>query len=106
MLTYDVNIFYKEQYNEETEETWWEDVFTMYPSVYEDDTQQHMFDCAEWATKCTAEETKVLAEHFSLEEYGTDFFMFLSTLLDYDWLPQGIRNHFEAMPDPREVKPS
>lgn len=73
--TLDLNIFYREHYTTE-KGTWWSNTLTIDPYIYESDG----YGVRKYETgvliECDEFETQWLADQFSEEEYGGDFWMF------------------------------
>jgi hypothetical protein len=73
----DLNIFYREDWSPETGTTWSE-TFTIEPyvRVYDDNGAVYNIETGV-LIECDEFETQVLAEQFPMEEYGSDFWVFL-----------------------------
>jgi hypothetical protein len=77
MKTYDLNIFYREEWDDVNKTAYYTDLLTIEAYIYESDsygTRKYetglIFDCDEY-------ETLELAKQFPIEEYGTDWWIFL-----------------------------
>ena len=76
MRCYDLNIFYKEDYDVETEETTWDDFLTI--DVYireEDEYGVRNYETGTLIT-CTPEESVAISKFYPENEYGSDWWAF------------------------------
>ena len=80
--TYDLNIFWEEFYDKHLG-SWLDDKLTI--DVYDYETND--FSCSRQEMgvtfKCTREESLAIAEHFSENEYGSDWWVFMDEALPY-----------------------
>lgn len=78
----DLNIFYREDWDEDTNTTTWADTLTI--DVYIREEDQHGVRNRETGMliECTPEETAVIAPHYA-EGYGDDFWDFADNLLEF-----------------------
>jgi hypothetical protein len=81
--TLDLNIFYREDWDEETDTTTWADTLTI--DVYIREQDQHGLRNRETGMliECTPEETAVIAPHYPDHEYGTDWWDFADNFLEF-----------------------
>lgn len=80
--TVDLNIFYREDWNED-DGTTWSDTLTIDPYIYEEDeygTRKYELDLL---IECTPAETAVLAQHYPEQEYGSDWWDFMENLMPF-----------------------
>jgi hypothetical protein len=80
--TVDLNIFYREDWNEDDGTTWAE-TLTIDPYIYEEDehgTRKYELDLL---IECTPAETAVLAQHYPEQEYGSDWWDFMENLMQF-----------------------
>lgn len=75
--TLDLNIFYREEWDEETRTTTWANTFTIDPYIYVSDSWGTYKYDTDVLIECDAFETQWLAEQFPEEEYGGDFWIFV-----------------------------
>jgi len=80
--TIDLNIFYREDWNEE-DGTTWSDTLTIDPYIYEEDEQGTRRYETSLLIECTPTETAVLAQHYPESEYGSDWWDFAENLLQF-----------------------
>jgi hypothetical protein len=100
-VLWDLNLFYKEDYNVETDETTWEDVITINPSIYEIDehggTMHHFTDII---IKTTFAEARYISSVRPIEKYGSDWFEFCDEFMEV--APPRIKSLLQALPDANE----
>ena len=94
--TYDLNIFWEEFWDKRLG-TWWDDKLTIDVYLYEADN--HSSDRKEMGMtfKCSREESLKIIEHFTEEEYGSDWFVFIEEALPH--LPQAVRDVLANLPE-------
>lgn len=73
--TLDLNIFYREDWSEETGTTW-SNTLTIDPYIYESDGNGVRKYETNVLIECDEFETQWLAEQFPMDEYGSDWFIF------------------------------
>lgn len=74
--TLDLNIFYREDWSEETGTTWSDNLF-IEPYIYVHDSWgTYKYDTGV-LIECDEFETQVIAEQFPEDEYGSDWFIFV-----------------------------
>lgn len=100
---YDLNIFYAEHYDVETEEETLDEFYTVQPSVYQEAdgvvTRQYLE-----AFKLSLEETRAIAPDFPESEYGLDFFMGLEFFYENaKAIPGRVRQILSTLPHVDEV---
>ena len=71
----DLNIFYREDWSEETGTTWSE-TFTIEPYIRESDDYGIRNHETGILIECDEFETQIIAEQYPMEEYGSDFWAF------------------------------
>jgi hypothetical protein len=81
-MEYDLNVFYAERYDEEFEQTIWDETYTIQPSVYINTVDDRALRMYLTAFQTTLEETRAIAPDFPEEQYGSDFFISLETFMD------------------------
>lgn len=100
-VLWDLNLFYKEDYNVETDETTWEDVITINPSIYEIDeyggTMHHFTDII---IKTTFAEARYISTVRPAVQYGSDWFEFCDEFMEV--APPRIKSLLQALPDANE----
>lgn len=81
MRTYDLNIFYREEWDEVNKTAYHTDMLTIEAYIYESDGQGTrkyetglVFDCDEF-------ETLEIAKQFPVEEYGMDWWIFMDEVI-------------------------
>lgn len=82
MKTIDLNIFYRENW-EELEGTWWSETLTIDPYIYESDEHGTRKYETELLIECTAEETAEIAKHYPENEYGVDWWDFFDNFKEF-----------------------
>ncbi len=101
---YDLNLFYAEDYNVETNETTWDDNLTCQPSVYAQTDDGRTLRFYLDAFELDAKQTKSIAHYFPEEEWGSDFFisieLFKALAEDRD---PGIDDMLAKLPDPMTI---
>jgi hypothetical protein len=94
---WDLNIFFKEDYDVETEETTWEDVLTINPVVWT--SNDGMTD--NWYTdiifKTTFAEARYLRSQYPENEYGSDWTDTLENFLEI--APPRLASLLRTLPD-------
>ena len=102
---YDLNVFYAEDYDVESEETTWDQCYTIQPSVYQyDEIDQTSTRVYLEAFKISLEETRAIAPDFPEEEWGSDFFITLDTFYDAcQALPGRVKQILSTLPPLDEV---
>lgn len=75
LRTLDLNIFYRENWTEETGTTW-SDTLTIDPYIYESDWNGTRKYDTNVLIECNEFETQWLAEQFPEDEYGADWWVF------------------------------
>lgn len=78
----DLNIFYREDYTEETGTTW-SDTLTIDPYIYEEDDRGVRKHEVQLLIECTPEETSIIAKHYPQDEYGSDWWDFAENFLEF-----------------------
>ena len=100
-VLWDLNLFYKEDYNVETDETTWEDVITINPSIYEIDehggTMHHFTDII---IKTTFAEARYISSVRPIEQYGEDWFEFCDEFMEV--APPRIKSLLGTLPDVKQ----
>jgi hypothetical protein len=76
----DLNIFYREDWDEDTDTTTWADTLTIDVYIREEDQNGVRNRETGMLIECTPEETAVIAPHYD-EGYGTDWWDFADNLL-------------------------
>lgn len=94
--TYDLNIFWEEFYDKRLG-TWWDDKLTIDVYLYEADNQGSDRKEMGMTFKCSREESLKIIEHFTEEEYGSDWFVFIDEALPY--LPEAVRDVLATLPE-------
>ena len=97
-LWWDLNLFYKEDYSLETDETTWENVITISPSVYDDDGPMHHY--TDIVFKTTFAEARYISSVRPIEQWGDDWFEDLESFLEV--APPRIASLLKALPDVNE----
>jgi len=81
MRVYDLNIFYKEDWDEDTDTTTWADELSIDVYIREED----QYGVRNYETKnlftCTLEESVEIAKHYPPLEYGSDWWDFLENFI-------------------------
>jgi hypothetical protein len=80
--TIDLNIFYREDWTEETGTTW-SDTLTIDPYIYEQDGYGSRKYETGLLIECTPTETAVIAEHYPENEYGADWWDFVENFMAF-----------------------
>lgn len=80
--TYDLNIFWEEFYDKHLG-TWLDDKLTIDVYHYESSEQSSNQREMGLTFKCTREESLAIAERFTEEEYGSDWWVFIEEALPY-----------------------
>jgi hypothetical protein len=70
---WDLNIFFREDYDVETEETTWEDVLTINPVVWSSWESGSNNDYTDIVWKTTFAEARYLRSQYPEDEYGSDW---------------------------------
>jgi hypothetical protein len=105
MREYDLNIFYAENYDEESEETTWDPFYTVQPSVYQVDENGSVTRQYLEAFKLSLEETRAIAPDFPEDDYGSDFFITLEFFYGTaKALPGRVRQILSTLPAVHEVE--
>jgi hypothetical protein len=78
--TLDLNIFYREDYSPETGTTW-SDTLTIDPYIYVNDSWGTYKYDTDVLIECDEFETQWLAEQFPMDEYGSDWFIFVDEVV-------------------------
>jgi hypothetical protein len=101
---YDLNIFYAEQYDEETG-TYWDEQLTMQVYLYINDhlgSRTYEGDIK----RLTLAETRAIAPDFPEDEYGTDFWTGVDAFLEEcKACPESILNWLDSLVDVRDMNP-
>ena len=98
-MEYDLNVFYAERYDEEFEQTIWDETYTIQPSVYISTIDNRSLRMYLTAFQTTLEETRAIAPDFPEEQYGSDFFIALETFMDQTRaLPLSLANKLASLP--------
>lgn len=79
----DLNMFYREDWDAETEETTWSNLLTIDPYIYVEDGRGTRKYETPLLIECTWEETKAIAEHYPEDEYGSDWWDFAENFLAF-----------------------
>ena len=79
----DLNIFYREEWDEEERETYWADTLTIDVYIREDDIHGLRNRETGMLIECTPDETAIIAKHYPEEEYGSDWWDFADNLLEF-----------------------
>lgn len=103
---YDLNVFYEDLgLDEDGYENLYADVYTIQPSVYELDDQNHSTRVYLESFKLSLAETRAIAPDFSDEEYGSDFFITLDAFLEEcQALPGRVKQILDTLPPADEVR--
>lgn len=81
--TIDLNIFYREDYDEVTLFSTWAKTLTIDPYIYEqDDSGTRKYETP-LLIECTPEETAEIAKHYPEDEYGSDWWDFADNFLEF-----------------------
>lgn len=80
--TIDLNIFYREDWSEETGTTW-SDTLTIDPYIYEQDEHGTRKYETSLLIECTPSETAEIAKHYPDNEYGSDWWDFAENFLPF-----------------------
>lgn len=79
----DLNIFYREDYDEDTDTTVWADTLTIDVYIREEDQYGVRNRETGMLIECTPAETDVIAPHYPEMEYGTDWWDFADNFLEF-----------------------
>lgn len=104
---WDLNVWFKEDWNEETNEVFLDDVISINPVVYIKTGNGDIYDEVRKVYTgiiytCTREETDKIREHRTLEEYGYDWFDFADELQALN-ISKSINDFIDALGDPTTV---
>jgi hypothetical protein len=97
MKTYDLNLFYKEDWTKETGTTV-SSTLTIEPYLYIAD-EQGARRYERPIIELTQEETDAIAPLFPEHEYGTDWWIDMYTFLEHDSIPESLRDKLTDLPD-------
>ena len=81
--TIDLNIFYREEWDEETRETIWSETLTIDPYIYEQDEYGTRKYETSLLIECTPSETAEIVNHYPEDEYGSDWWDFAENFLPH-----------------------
>ena len=99
---WDLNIFFREDYNVETGETTWDDVLTINPVIYMFDSNGSNNHYTEIIWKTTFAEARYLRSQYPVEEYGYDWTDSISNFLEI--APPRLKSLAMALPNAYEYK--
>jgi len=103
---WDLNVWFKEDWNEETNEVFLDDVISINPTVYIADMDSVYGEVRKVYTgiiyTCTREETAKIREHRTLVDYGYDWFDFADELKALN-ISKSISDFIDALGDPATV---
>jgi len=104
--TYDLNIFYREEWDEVTKTAHHTDLLTIDVYIYESDGEGArkydtgvIFDCDEF-------ETSEIAKQFPVEEYGLDWWIFLDEVIIPTRRIMNILSQLPELQDLGDLSPS
>lgn len=96
---WDLNFFYKEDYDMDTQETTWDDYYTCQPSLYvytkDDRALRYYLD----SFTCTKKETLDIASGLGYDD--SDFF--IDSLMVYPFLSQRLKSLLNTLPTCEDV---
>jgi hypothetical protein len=94
---WDLNIYFKEDYNTETDETTWDDAITINPVVYmwDDERSDNWYTDIFFTT--TFAEARYLRSQYPEDEYGTDWTDSLHGFLEI--APPRLKSLLGTLPD-------
>jgi hypothetical protein len=101
-IEWDLNIFFREDYDVETEETTWDDVLSINPVIWTNDngvTNNEYTDIV-WTT--TFAEARYLRSQYPEDEYGSDWTDSLEHFLTV--APPRLEALVRTLPSPEEFK--
>lgn len=101
--TVDLNIFYREDWNED-DGTTWSDTLTIDPYIYVVSDSGTYKQETNLMIECTPSETKQIAEHYPESEYGSDWWDFIENFLPF--APARIASLLKTIDVDKDVKPS
>ena len=101
---WDLNIFFREDYDEDTEETTWEDVLTINPVVWTSEDDRTNNDYTDIVWKTTFAEARYLRSQYPEKEYGSDWTDTLEHFLEI--APPRLKELAMTLPNPHDYKVS
>jgi hypothetical protein len=109
-VLWDLNVWFKEDYNVETRVTTWDDVLSINPAIYIREGEGTIMDEVRKVYtgivyKCTPEETKAIVKHRSISEYGSDWFDFADELKALN-TSKSVNDFIDSLGDPETIDAS
>ena len=99
---WDLNIFFKEDYDVYTDESTWDDVLTINPVVYSWDDERSDVLYTDIIFKTTFAEARYIRSQYPEDDYGSDWTDSLENFLLV--APPRIKSLLGTLPDPYEYK--
>jgi hypothetical protein len=94
---WDLNLFFREDYDVDTEETTWENVITINPVVYSYDNERSDNWYTDIIFKTTFAEARYLQSQYPEDEYGSDWTDTLENFLEI--APPRLASLLRTLPD-------
>jgi hypothetical protein len=102
-VLWDLNVWFKEDYNVDTKETTWDDVISINPAIYITSGDPIYGSTTKVYTgiiyTCTPEETAKIRTFRSEQEYGTDWFDFADELHALE-ISKSVNDFIDSLGDP------
>jgi hypothetical protein len=99
---WDLNIFFREDYDVEAEETTWDNVLTINPVVYSWDSERSDNFYTDILITTTFAEARYLRSEYPEAEYGMDWTDSLDNFMKV--APVRIKSLLETLPDAKDYK--
>jgi hypothetical protein len=109
-VLWDLNVWFKEDYNVETKETTWDEVISINPALYIREGEGTVYDEVRKAYTgiiytCTPEETASIIKHRTEIEYGYDWFDFADEFQALN-ISKSINDFIDSLGDPALIDAS
>ncbi len=106
-ILWDLNVWFKEDYNVDTDETTWDDVLTINPAIYIRNNTGDPWDSVRKVYTgilytCTPIETTKIRAFRSEHDYGTDWFDFADEFYALE-ISKSINDFIDSLGDPSLV---
>lgn len=106
-ILWDLNVWFKEDYNVDTDETTWDDVLSINPAIYIRTGNGDIYDTVNKIYTgiiytCTPIETTKIRAFRPETEYGTDWFEFADELHAFE-ISKSINDFIDSLGNPEDV---
>jgi len=106
MKCYDLNVFYREEFDKENEVYLWSDNLFIHPYLYVADSEgSRRFEGELF--ELTEEESLIISPEYPTNEFGTDWWVDMEVFFtEHPDMPQRVKDFLRSLPDPESIDTS